>query len=154
MPNRNGLRYRRQRYKGKRMLKHRVVWLQAGREIPKGYILHHKDLNPSNNVLSNLQLITRGDHHKLHNPGRYLMVKRIWLKRCNWCKQWLLLSLYSNNSRSFYSKPRNTRIRCIYKRHLCRVCDRDYHRMYESNLLYKKRQKELRKRCCELHRST
>lgn len=36
-------------------------------EIPKGYVIHHKDFNPLNNNLDNLICISRGDHVALHN---------------------------------------------------------------------------------------
>lgn len=35
-------------------------------EIPKGFAVHHKDLNPHNNEISNLVLLTPSDHTKLH----------------------------------------------------------------------------------------
>lgn len=34
--------------------------------IPKGYHVHHKDFNPLNNNLDNLELLTNSDHMKLH----------------------------------------------------------------------------------------
>jgi hypothetical protein len=38
---------------------HIYTWKQAGREIPEGYVLGFKDLNPENNELENLILKTR-----------------------------------------------------------------------------------------------
>ena len=38
-------------------------------EIPKGWVVHHCDINPHNNSFENLVLITMGDHTRLH---RYL----------------------------------------------------------------------------------
>ncbi len=46
---------------------HRAVYYYYFGEIPKGYVIHHKDLNPANNDISNLQLLTKSFHHKLHN---------------------------------------------------------------------------------------
>lgn len=34
--------------------------------IPKGYHVHHIDLDPTNNDISNLQLMLHGDHMRLH----------------------------------------------------------------------------------------
>lgn len=45
---------------------HRVVWEFHNGPIPKGYHVHHKDGNTANNDISNLELKTKGDHHKLH----------------------------------------------------------------------------------------
>lgn len=47
---------------------HRRVWMDANGPIPKGHIVHHRDGNRLNNDLSNLQLLTRAKHCKLHNP--------------------------------------------------------------------------------------
>ena len=45
---------------------HRLVWEAFVGEIPKGYIVHHKDGNRQNNSLSNLQLVTAKEHHDIH----------------------------------------------------------------------------------------
>lgn len=38
--------------------------------VPAGYVVHHKDDNPLNNRLDNLQLVTRAEHSKLHRDDR------------------------------------------------------------------------------------
>lgn len=46
----------------------RVVWQYYNGAIPEGdYEIHHKDLNPANNESSNLQLLTRSEHQRLHS---------------------------------------------------------------------------------------
>ena len=46
------------------------VWFHAtGKWAPKGMILHHIDENVENGDPSNLQLVTRAEHCKLHRPG-------------------------------------------------------------------------------------
>jgi len=35
-------------------------------EIPKGYVVHHKDFT-KNNFMDNFQMITRGEHSSIHN---------------------------------------------------------------------------------------
>lgn len=45
---------------------HRLVWEAFVGEIPKGYIVHHKDGNRQNNSLSNLKLVTTKEHHDIH----------------------------------------------------------------------------------------
>jgi hypothetical protein len=52
---------------------HVYVWLVANGEwakgqtsTPEGYELHHKDFNPFNNDLSNLQLVTESEHTAIH----------------------------------------------------------------------------------------
>lgn len=45
---------------------HQAVYMYHFGEIPEGIHIHHKDIDPSNNEISNLQLMTNSDHHKLH----------------------------------------------------------------------------------------
>lgn len=45
---------------------HRAVWEAANGAIPEGYDVHHKDHNIYNNELSNLELMPKEEHHKMH----------------------------------------------------------------------------------------
>lgn len=45
---------------------HRYVWTYYNGLIPKGYEVHHKDMDKSNNDISNLELLTKSEHHKIH----------------------------------------------------------------------------------------
>lgn len=45
---------------------HRYVWCFYNGPIPKGYEVHHIDLDKSNNDISNLALLTRSEHHRIH----------------------------------------------------------------------------------------
>jgi len=50
---------------------HLIVWLSAGRSAPApGEVIHHKDEDKTNNQLDNLELVTRGEHNKIHNHRR------------------------------------------------------------------------------------
>ena len=49
-----------------RIRAHRWVWQQHHGEIPKGYHIHHKDDDKSNNEIENLMLLSRADHMKEH----------------------------------------------------------------------------------------
>ena len=54
-------------------LLHRCIWSDFwGCEIPKDYVIHHIDNNPSNNCILNLQLMRRTEHMKLHHTGKYV----------------------------------------------------------------------------------
>lgn len=60
------------KYKGKYALKHwYVYWKHYGDVIPDGYIIHHKDNNPSNNDISNLELLSKEEHDKHHSEERF-----------------------------------------------------------------------------------
>lgn len=45
---------------------HRYVWEKYNGEIPKGCDIHHIDHDKSNNDISNLRMICKPDHMKLH----------------------------------------------------------------------------------------
>ena len=45
---------------------HRYIWEKANGEIPKGFVIHHRDGNPENNALDNLVCITQKEHSKAH----------------------------------------------------------------------------------------
>jgi len=45
---------------------HRDVWEFHNGAIPEGFAVHHKDLNKANNSLTNLVLMLKADHSRLH----------------------------------------------------------------------------------------
>ena len=45
---------------------HRQLWEDNFGKIPKGWVVHHKDHNPLNNDLPNLEIMPRGKHQSLH----------------------------------------------------------------------------------------
>lgn len=47
-------------------LLHRAIWESVNGPIPDGHHIHHKDGNPLNNEISNLECITRSDHLREH----------------------------------------------------------------------------------------
>lgn len=47
---------------------HRTVYTYYYGEIPSGYDIHHIDRNKANNDISNLLLVTRSEHQKIHKP--------------------------------------------------------------------------------------
>jgi hypothetical protein len=63
----------------KRILESHFVWSKHNnQEVPKGHVVHHKDLNPLNNNPKNLELMKKGSHNKFHtsNDGVYGKLKR------------------------------------------------------------------------------
>lgn len=63
-----------QRRRGKAHRIYQWIYMDAHKmqEFPKGYDIHHVDGNRNNNELSNLQLMKREDHNKLHAEARRL----------------------------------------------------------------------------------
>ena len=83
-------RYFRRKEKGKIFYLHREIWKFYNGEIPKGCVVHHKDLNPFNNSIENLVCLTPREHSKLHNSEEFInpIVKetrdRIKYSKENW----------------------------------------------------------------------
>lgn len=86
---------------------HHLVWEKFhGKKMPKGYHIHHKDENKTNNDINNLQLMTASDHRKLHmskenhpNYGKELTLDRkiTISKSCNTTGFFRVSKEYSNN---------------------------------------------------------
>ena len=54
-------------YQGKRKRLHVFIWEYFNGQIPKGYEVHHKDHNKSNNEISNLELLSESEHKNIHS---------------------------------------------------------------------------------------
>jgi len=52
--------------KKKYIREHRLIWLRANGEIPKGMIIHHINKNKLDNRIENLQMMTQSKHVILH----------------------------------------------------------------------------------------
>jgi hypothetical protein len=50
---------------------HRQIWLDAGRAIPPGHHIHHRDGDVTNNTLANLECLSASDHQRQHYPERH-----------------------------------------------------------------------------------
>lgn len=48
---------------------HRFVWEENNGVIPKGYEIHHIDFDKSNNHISNLMLVDKKTHSKIHSKS-------------------------------------------------------------------------------------
>ena len=48
---------------------HRLIYEDHYGEIPKGYIVHHKNENKLDNRIENLELLSRAEHTILHSTG-------------------------------------------------------------------------------------
>lgn len=66
-------------------LLHRRVWADAHGAIPDGYVVHHKDDNPKNNEIENLELMERSAHNSMHKRGRLPATHRLQVFVCRHC---------------------------------------------------------------------
>lgn len=51
-----------------------------GHSVPPGYIVHHRDENITNDSPENLELLTAGEHARLHHLGKKNPSKNSWGK--------------------------------------------------------------------------
>lgn len=54
---------------GKRKRLHIYMWEKYNGEVPKGFHIHHKDENKSNNEINNLEMLSASEHEKLHGSA-------------------------------------------------------------------------------------
>lgn len=98
------------KYRDRYAYEHIVNWWIHKKEVPrKGWEIHHKDGNHRNNNIKNLQLVTMGEHRKLH--GKLRTKKHTGVVICYHCgaKFSLLLSrikwrLKQNEGRIYCSR--------------------------------------------------
>ena len=76
--------YIRIKVNGRNTLEHVHVWEQHhGRPVPAGHDLHHRDFDKLNNDISNLQLVTKLEHKRIH--GGCEQRDGEWWKPCSVC---------------------------------------------------------------------
>jgi hypothetical protein len=57
-----------------------VMEKHLGHAIPKGWVVHHIDEDPTNDSIDNLCLMTHAAHSKLHHRGKKNLKKNSWKK--------------------------------------------------------------------------
>lgn len=92
---------------------HQVIWRYHYGEIPDGYVVHHRNLNPADNDISNLQLLTNAEHQQLHRAMEGAIRKNKQLVCKNWGKIFLAYrgdSLYCSTKckNAFYRHSQET----------------------------------------------
>ena len=85
------------------------------------YDIHHKDLDKSNNGISNLQLLTKSEHGRIHR----LIDKKNFTGICANCGKEFKSR---NKSTKFCSKEcrRNTKFSHYYEERICKVCGKKF----------------------------
>jgi len=78
---------------GKSIYAHVFVWEREHGDKPTGYKIHHKDLDKRNYDLSNLELVTKANHQRIH--AGWIRVDGQWIaKPCNQCGKVLPLDQF------------------------------------------------------------
>ena len=96
---------------------HKDLWVKHNGTVPPGHDIHHKDHNPLNNDLSNLECLPRRDHVAAHpNIGRWDGQKE-HLERINGlAKSWHSsaegLAWHAENGRRAWDKREYKSLKC------------------------------------------
>src|SRR5574343_191837 len=115
-------------------LLHRQIWKDHFGEIPEGYLIHHKDENPLNNELSNLECITTKQHFYKH-PDR--------IAYCNSQEQLDHLARIRDKTKSWHSSKEGIKWHVQHAKEMrfgqhefidvqCFVCGKQYQTKHKS----------------------
>lgn len=104
---------------------HRLVWEAFVGEIPKGYIVHHKDGNKQNNSLSNLKLLSCKEHHDIHLAEHPEMITA--MNRYNQRVRPLAICQYSLDGKfiaEYHNGKETSDATGVCQRNILQVCNR------------------------------
>lgn len=104
---------------------HVAVWEHNNGPVPEGYLVHHKDDNPLNNNIDNLELVTPSQHGKMHKNGRHLRQYRDSEKYSHTCQHCgKEYRTFRKNRTKFCSQECGTQHRTELR--TCPVCGEEY----------------------------
>jgi hypothetical protein len=73
-------------------MEHDIVWERVHGPIPPKHEIHHKDMNPINNAIENLEMMSRLMHKRLHSGCE--VREDGWWKPCRKCGDWYHIDHY------------------------------------------------------------
>lgn len=82
--------------KGRVWLHRHIASVEAGRLVLPEEVVHHTDHNRRNNAPSNLEILTRGEHARVHSP------RILREKTCEYCQE----AFRPRNHRQRFCSPR------------------------------------------------
>ena len=74
-----------------KIMLHRYIYAKEHGEIPKGFVIHHKNENPLDNSLDNLCLMSKAEHQALHG-------KLLWEKANAFKKRKMQEKMFANQN--------------------------------------------------------
>lgn len=104
----------------RRLRMHEYVWTCVHGVIPKGYHIHHKDHDKSNNTIENLELLIAHDHLSMHmkdrdvNEMRRIMNDYARPAACLWHKSDAGREWHSKMSKESWEKKEPIEYTCSY----------------------------------------
>jgi len=79
---------------------HILIYEKYIGKIPKNYIIYHKDFNPNNNNLTNLESVSKINHRRIH--AGWIKTKGEWShKKCYSCKKYFGLKHYRKSKKKY-----------------------------------------------------
>ena len=103
---------------------HQAVWMYHNGEIPEGQVIHHIDTNPGNNDISNLQILSNSEHHKLHQK----LLEKEYI--CDYCGKKIIKSYFKTDKGNHFCNStckalwRNQHINIITCK--CQICGKEF----------------------------
>ena len=117
----------------------RWMWEIHKGEIPKGCDIHHKDLDSTNNNISNLEIMTKEEHQSLHGkkPEIVMEIEGVLCRLCPKCE-----GFYPKTEEYFYDMKKGSKFSGL----ICKFCSnkRSSERYYNKIEEIKKYQKKYR----------
>ena len=106
---------------------HRFLWQFYNGEIPDGCDIHHSDFDKENNDISNLELLTKDEHKKIHLSHKFKKSPEKKQKFiCKICgKEYEAVNRGNNNYCSQKCKKIAERARTV-KIKICKVCGKEF----------------------------
>lgn len=104
---------------------------KLGRKLEQNEQVHHKDGNPLNNDVDNLEVKLLGEHQREHNPKKY--VDKI--AQCEWCGKEFLWT--AKQQKAFYgNQNRKSRVNRQHENPFCsKKCLGEYSRYIQLDML-------------------
>jgi hypothetical protein len=85
----------------------RYLWEKLNGPIPPGLVIHHKDFDPLNDTIGNLEMMTLETHNSIHKKGNNNNedpLKKQGMKECRLCHSIKpLLEFYKTRNSYFYA---------------------------------------------------
>jgi len=110
---------------------HQEIWKSVNGEIPKGYVIHHKDENPLNNAIENLACVPLGKHRSNHakewasNPEVKKQMSERAKKNVHKLIEW-----YETDEGKARRKESAKYLRTVKHKHVCIQCGKEYETYY------------------------
>ena len=125
------------RIDGKRKRLHVYIWEKENGALPAGFCIHHKDMDKANNTISNLVLMSKVEHRRMHqiinvqnDEYKHNMIKHLDSIR-DMTKEWHASKEGREWHAQHYEKNK-TRIH-VKKEFTCQCCGKKYIAVYNGH---------------------